>query len=87
MQNVGNPKSTSEGVGGGGLAEVVREDTLADYARDSTEQDSRGDEARASDRYRLGGSFGGAGVDGSIMRYLDRIERLFFGLNGYGSDS
>lgn len=87
MQDVGNPKSTREGVGGGGLAEVVREDTLADYARDSTEQDSGGDEARASDRGRLRSGFGGIGIDGGIMRYLDGIERLFFGLNGYGSDS
>ena len=65
----------------------MREDTLADYARDSTEQNARGNESGASDCDRLGRRFGGVGVDGSIMRYLARIEGLFFGLNGYGSDS
>jgi len=58
----------------------MREDALANHARDARQQNARGNEARASGRDRLRGGFGGVLVD-------DGIERLFFGMNSYDSNS
>jgi hypothetical protein len=67
----------------------MREDALANHARDSRKQYSGRDEARASDRDRLGSSFGGALVGHDVVacgRDAGSIKRGFFLIvDGYGS--
>ena len=46
LQEVRDLEGGLECAGGGGVAKVVREDALADEARDAAQQDARGDEHR-----------------------------------------
>jgi hypothetical protein len=44
LQDVGDAKAGLKGVGGGGVAEVMGEDALADQAGDAAEEDAGGDQ-------------------------------------------
>ena len=64
LQKIGNAKRGAEGVGGVGVAEVVREDAIADEADQAAEQDADGDEKRM----RFGGCAAGWGGQRMIIR-------------------
>jgi hypothetical protein len=64
---LGIRKPGLERIGRAGVAEIVREDALANHARDARQQDARGDQPRASSGDRLGRSPGGILIDDGIV--------------------
>ncbi len=70
LQHVGDAEGGLEGIGGHGVAEIMREDTLADKADELGEQDAGGD-----------GKGGGAAVRllRPGLRYCGQVRRVGWG--------
>ena len=73
MQDVGDADAGLEGVGGVGVAEVVREDAFADEPGDAAQQDAGRDQMRQAGAQACGERAGGGRIR---RRGLRRVRRI-----------